>query len=106
MKKSFEIESDCLDIVKRIKAIDKDYFVMFEPEKGQFELHNHDQGRQTYCLTFPFDTLDERAVSFTLKTRVQNSYAIIAEMDEYNKRLEQNAIKEVLDDFKEKLYDS
>ena len=26
MKKSFEIYSDCLDIVKRLKEIDKDYF--------------------------------------------------------------------------------
>ncbi len=106
MKQSFEIESDCLDIVGRIKAIDKDYFVVFDLPTKMFQLHNHGQGRCTYCLTFPFDCLDERAVDFTLKTRVQNSDALFEEMEAENKRLQLAKAKEILNDFKEKLYDS
>ena len=105
MKKSFEIESDCLDIIKRIKSIDKDYFVVFNPKKQKFELHNRAQ-RYSYCLTFPFSQLDERAYLLTLKTRVQNSDKLFEEMERENAKLEKKKIKEVLDDFKEKLYDS
>ncbi len=105
-KKLFEIESDCLDIVKRIRTIDKNYFVMFNPDTRQFELHNHAQGKGTYCLTFPFDVLDERAISFTLKTRVQNSDALFEEMEAENRAIEQANIKAVLNNFEEKLYDS
>ncbi len=105
MKKSFEIESDCLDIVKRLKSIDKDYFVVYNLQKQAFELHSHAQ-RITYCLTFPYETLDERAIVLTLKTRVQNSDALFAEMEADNERLRQAKIAQVFNDFKEKLYDS
>ena len=105
-KKLFEIESDCLDIVKRLRAIDKDYFVLFDLDSHKFELHNHAQGKGTYCLTFPFDALDERAVNFALKTRVQNSDALFEELEAENKALEKAKMKKILNDFEEKLYDS
>jgi hypothetical protein len=105
MKKSFEIESDCLDIIKRIKSIDKDYFVKYNQD-GKFELHHRGQGRNTYCLTFPFDELDERAYLHTLKTRVQNSDEIFKEMERENLKLMEKQTKKILNDAKEKFYDS
>lgn len=105
MKKSFIVESDCLDIVQRIKAIDKDYFVVFNLQTGKFELHHAAQGKGTYCLTFPFDVLDERAYLHVLKTRVQNSDALFEEMERQNKLLEKRQINQILNDFKENLYD-
>lgn len=105
MKKSFEIESDCLDIVKRIKAIDQDYFVMFDLNLKKFQLHDKSQ-KNSYCLTFPFDSLDERAVDMVLKTRVQNADEIFAQIEADNKRLQEKRVKEVLDDLKGNLYDS
>lgn len=106
MKRSFEIESDCLDIIKRIKAVDEDYFVVFDLDKKKFELHNKSQGGNTYCLTFPFDSLDERAVTLVLKTRVQNSDALFEEMQRENEKQEKDNIKKIWNDFKETLYDS
>mgnify|MGYP004642250925 FL=1 len=106
MKKSFEIESDCLDIIKRIKAVDEDYFVVFNMDKKKFELHNKSQGGNTYCLTFPFNILDERAVTLVLKTRVQNSDALFEEMQRENEKQEKDNIKKIWNDFKETLYDS
>ncbi len=105
MKMSFKIESDCLDIVKRIQAIDKDYFVLFNPTCQKFELHNSAQ-KNSYCLTFPYDCLDERAVTFVLKTRVQNADELFAQMEAENEKIKQKQIKEILNDFKERLYDS
>lgn len=106
MKKSFKIESDCLDIVQRIKAIDENYFVMYNLNTQKYELHNSEQKQRTYCLTFPFDTLDERAYLHVLKTRVQNADKIFKELDRQNKLLEQKQINQVLNDFKERFYDS
>ncbi|MBP3431683.1 MAG: hypothetical protein J6K39_02385 [Clostridia bacterium] len=105
MNKSFEIESDCLDIVKRIKSIDEDYFVVFEPVSQKFQLHARSQGRNSYCLTFPFDTLDERSYFHVLKTRVQNSDELLKMMEEKNSAIEKAKMQEILNDFKEKLYD-
>lgn len=106
MKKSFEVESDCLDIIKRIKTIDKDYFVVYDLEKQKYELHNCCQGGGTYCLTFPFDELDERAYLHVLKTRVENSEKLFEEMELLNKKLKEKTIAQTLNDFKEKMYDS
>lgn len=103
-KKLFEIKSDCLDIVKRIKEIDADYFVLYDPEENKFQLHHHSL-RRTYCLTFPFDVLDERAVLYTLKTRVQNSDELFEEMDELNRKKDEAAYKQAKNDLEECLYD-
>lgn len=106
MKKSFKLESDCLGIIDRIKAIDKDYFVVVDLDKKKYELHNVSQGKNTYCLTLPFESLDERAVLFVLKTRVQNSDELFDEMQQENEKLQKQAIANVWSDFKERLYDS
>lgn len=105
MNKPFEIKSDCLDIVKRLRAIDRDYFVVRNPAKESFELHNRSQ-KNSYCLTFPFDTLDERAINLTLKTRVQNADEIFQKIDKDNQKLKEKAVASVLNDFKERMYDS
>ncbi len=105
MKRSFEIVSDCLDVIKRIKEIDKDYFVMRNLDRNVFELHCHGQGSSTYCLTLP-DVLDERAIDLVLKTRVQNAEELFAEAERQNALIEKKQTKAVWDDFKEKLYDS
>ena len=105
MKKLIEIKSDCLDIVERIKSIDKDYYVVFNLSNNTYELHDRSQ-KWTYTLTFPYDCLDERAYLYVLKTRVQNSDKIFEEIEENNKQREKAVKKEILNDFEEKLYDS
>lgn len=106
MKKLLKIESDCLDIIKRIQTIDKNYFVAINLDTKKYELHNSGQLYNSYCLTLPFDCLDERAYLHVLKTRVQNSDALFEEMDRQNKLLEKKQIEQVLNNFKERFYDS
>ena len=106
MQKSFEIDSDCLDIIKRIKSVDKDYFVVYNIDKKMFELHNRSQFGNTYCLTLAFDSLDERTFDLVLKTRANNFDALFEEMEKENKKLMERQTKEVLNDFEEKFYDS
>ena len=105
-KRSFEIDSDCLDIIKRIKSIDNEYFVVFNLDTKKYELHHRGQTKKSYCLTFPYETLDERAYLYTLKTRVQNSDEIFKEIDRMNLEWQKAQTKKVLNDFEEKIYDS
>lgn len=106
MKKLFKIESDCLDIVSRVKAIDKYYFIVFNEDTFKFEIHNSSQFQNTLCLVLPFEVLDERTVDMVLKTRVQNADKLFEEMEEENRKLERTKIKQILNDFEEKFYDS
>lgn len=89
MKK--EIKSDVFDIVKRLKQIDDGYFVLFDTEKQKFELHNLFQPNTTYCLTLPFEFLDERTIHLTLKTLRKNQNDLFEEMERQNQKFEGNA---------------
>lgn len=99
MKNTFKIESDCLNITGRLKQIDKDYFVVRNTDNNTFELHNSSQKGDSFCLTFPFETLDERALDYTRKTSVQNSEALFKEMEKENAQLHNRAVKQVLNGF-------
>lgn len=105
MRKLLEIKSDCLCIVERLKEIDPTYFVVLNLDSQKFELHSHAQ-KNTYCLTFPFDTLDERALTMTLQTRVQNSDQLFEQMEKENQRQREKNFKEILSGFKEKIYET
>ena len=106
MKKSFEIYSDCLDIVKRLKEIDKDYFVVFNIERKTFELHNRAQERDTFCFTLPFDTLDERAIFLTKKTLSKKRDELFKEMEEENAKNLKSKCRQILNDAEARLYES
>lgn len=91
------VESDVHDITKRLKEIDKGYFIMFNPKTQKFEVHHSEQEGGTYCLTLPFDELDSRAIDYVKKHRIENLKKIIAEMEEHNRRIEIEQAKKFQD---------
>lgn len=103
MKNLIQIFTDPFFICQRLKEIDKSYFVMFDLEKKNYQLHSSEQRGNSYCLTFPFDCLDARAVEHARKTRVENEEKIIEEIDRENKRLEKKLIKDEINRLKEAL---
>lgn len=106
MKRSFEIYSDCQDIIKRLKEIDKDYFVLYNLDRKCFELHNHAQKEDTFCLSLPFPYLDERVIDLTLKTLSFKRDELIKELDEENERLVKRRTRSILNDVEARLYES
>lgn len=106
MKRFFVVDSDCLDVTERLKAIDRDYYIVYDLDKKKFELHNRSQNSGTYCLTFPFDEIDERMVDFALKTKVQNCDLLFEEMERQNERNRKNIISTTVKTFMEGFYDS
>lgn len=103
MKNLIQIFTDPFFICQRLKEIDRSYFVMFDLEKKNYQLHSSEQRGNSYCLTFPFDCLDARAVEHARKTRVENEEKIIEEIDRENKRLEKKLIKDEINRLKEAL---
>ncbi len=93
-----EIKNDLFNIVNRLKQIDENYFVLFNLKNKKFELHNKMQGNKTYCLTFPFNTLDERAVEHAYKTSVKNASKIFFEIETQNKKIEEKSKQKILDE--------
>ena len=86
------IENDVYNIAKRIKYIDRDYFIVYNTSKENYEIHNKSQMCTTYCVTIPYNTLDERTLDFVYKTQSKNIEEILCEIENENK-LHENAEK-------------
>ena len=80
----FKIESDVYNISKRVKNIDKDYYVVFNTSTSKFQIHNSSQIGSSYCLTLPYKELDERTLNYINKTKSENIEKIISKIEQEN----------------------
>ena len=83
-----KLTHDVYEISKRIKQIDRDYYVVYNTSTCKFEVHNLAQQDTTYCLTLPYSFLDERTLNYVAKTRSVNIETILEELEIENKNKE------------------
>lgn len=101
MKNQILLDCDPYYIVSRIKEVDENYFIVYNRNRNTFELHNSSQKDNSYALTIPYDTLDERTIFLARKTRKENFDKLIKEMDEDNQKLQNSKIKDAVEQIKE-----
>lgn len=106
MKNQKVIQSDTYYICERLKEIDSSYFIVFNFEKNKFEIHSSEQKGDSYCLTIPYDVLDERTINLVKKTRAINVDKLIEEMDKENDIKQRQREKDAVNCLKEVMYDS
>lgn len=94
------IKEDLFNISGAVRSIDDRYYIAFNKKTHKFELHHGEQLFSTYCLTFPYSTLDRRAVSHVQYTRAERSKKIFDEMNRHNELHTENSIKEAADKIK------
>ena len=88
-----ELTTNVYFIPERLREIDPDYFVVRNHEKKTFEIHHRLQPHTTYCLTVPYEELDQRTLNLVRKTAVSNLDKLLAQMDCHNQKLEQEVTK-------------
>lgn len=100
-----KIEHDVYNISNRIKEIDRFYYIVFNTSKNCFEVHNSSQTENSFCLTIPYDFLDERTLNLVNETRVENIERILNKIENENKLKESadksctlNQFDEILED--------
>ena len=76
---------DVYNISKRLKKIDRDYFIVYDTSKNNFEIHNSSQIGSSYCLTLPYSCLDERCLNYVYQTKSENIERILQTIDNENK---------------------
>ena len=79
---------DVYNISKRIKNIEKGYYVVYNTLKQKFEVHSSSQLGSSYCLTLPYDKLDERALKYVRSTMSTNIDEILNKIENDNQILE------------------
>ena len=91
------IKSDLFNITKRIKQIDKKYFIVFNKKTKKFEVH-YKRNASTLELVLPYDRLDKRTLDFVLKTKMEHKQKLIEEMEKHNQKLEDEKNRNMLDE--------
>lgn len=83
------LNSDALGIVDRIKQINSNYRVYYNIKTKKYMLYLFENTfkPEVYCLTYPFDSIDERMIEHTLKSEIQNRKAVLKEIEDQNARL-------------------
>ena len=101
------VNSDALEVIKRLKEYNKNYRVYYnlKTKKYMLYLFENEFNPDRYCLTFPFNKIDERILEFTLKSEIQNRKQVLKELEESNALLLKNEQKNILNQM-EKISDS
>ena len=85
-----EIKSDALNIVQRLRAINNTYRLFYNKKSKKYMLYQIKNNLlpKMYCLTFPYNLIDERMIEYTLKSEVQNRNAILEEIEKFTYLME------------------
>ena len=83
-----KIFNDVYNISKRIKNIDRNYYIVYNTSKQKFEIHNSSQVGMSYCLTLPYNELDERTLKLVLKSSTNNIDEILEKIENNNNLIE------------------
>lgn len=96
------IVHDLFNIAKRLRQIDKKYFVLRNKKLHRFEIHYKGKN-STLQLVLPYKNLDKRTLDLVLKTRVENRQKLFRQMEENNQKLIKNSTKKLVDEASFKL---
>ncbi|MDD4211223.1 MAG: hypothetical protein PHC46_02370 [Clostridia bacterium] len=91
------ITDDTFDIAKRLKAIDNNYIIKWNILKKRYEVFYDEGDKQVLQIVLPYSELDTRTLNIVNKTRVENYKALIAEIEQKNQKLTQEAEKQLKD---------
>jgi hypothetical protein len=85
------IDDDLYSISKRIRKIDPEYFILLNRISGKYEVHHMGQPPgETYCLTVPYDELDERTLKLVRETRIERLHELIEKMHADNDKIDRD----------------
>ncbi|MEG2540512.1 MAG: hypothetical protein RSB59_01880 [Clostridia bacterium] len=88
-----KIDCDLFDIAHRLKEIDGRYQLYFNRKLKRFEIYVG----EALQIAVPFTTLDARTLEHTRKTRVENLRRLMEEIEEENRKKEEEATKHTVE---------
>lgn len=83
-----EIKNDLFNISKRIKKIDKNYFIVFSPRKKVYEVHYKNQKGSSLAFCVDKKYLNSEVLTKAYKTSVRNYKKLLSEIESNNLKLD------------------
>lgn len=82
------ITGGALDIPRRLREIDPQFFLVLNTDTQMYEVHHAGQVGGTLALNLPFDEVDSRIIDYVRAHDVKYAKKIFADMDRKNDALE------------------
>ena len=95
-----EITHDTFDIAKRVKALDSNYFILYNKKTCKYEIWYRCGTNATRELVIPYSCLDVRTIKKVQASRMENSKKILDEMEQHNEKLHEKQNKKLADELK------
>ena len=104
-----EITNDLFDVSSRLKSINPNYKVYYNPQTDKFEVHDTSKPHgSTLAFVSPYHELDARTLTFAMFTRVENAKQVFRQVEEHNSKLQRdqayNATQNLLNEIQEANY--
>ncbi|MBR2967470.1 MAG: hypothetical protein IKC35_01670 [Clostridia bacterium] len=90
------IKGDLFGIARRLKAIDKDYFVVYSYRDNRYEVHNKGNKGNTFC--FSASKLDQRVLTRAMQTRRERLEKLLKETELENERNLKSSLSKTVKD--------
>lgn len=87
------IKNDLFGIAKRLKRLNKAYFIVFNVKKRAFELHNRDL-KPSFALNLG-TSLDSRTIERVRKSEVKNLDKLFLKLEEDNEKIKLASLSEM-----------
>lgn len=88
-----EVTNDLFDVAQRLKSVNPNYKVYYNPQTDKFEVHDVSKPcGNTLTFIVPYNELDARTIDFALFTRVENAEKLFRDVEEHNNKMQRNAV--------------
>lgn len=98
-----EISYDTFDISKRLKELDKNYFVRYNTQTKHFEVWLQEGVNAHLEVVLEYPCLDIRTINKVATTRTDKIEKIIKEMELHNQKLKEKAKQNLIEELEFKV---
>ena len=96
------VTGHALDIPQRLKELDERYFIVLNTRAQKYEIHYEQPWGDTLECVLPYEALDERTIRHVREHDIRRRDELVREMEEHNRRMEEAAVKNYLDEAAER----
>lgn len=86
------VKNDIFNISKRIKHINRDYFVVYDNDEKRFQIFD----KHGVVISLPYKNLDMRGINFLVERLKKSNFEILEEIEKHNQKIDEESMKKTV----------
>lgn len=87
------VKNDIYNISKRIKYINRDYYIVYNNIEKKFQIFD----KQGVVITLPYKNLDIRGINFLVERLKKSNFEILEEVEKHNQKIDEEARRKTIE---------